>query len=61
MLMYFMNFIDIILFKVREEEGQGMVEYALLVGLIAVVVIGVLVLLGPAIAAKFQSIIDSLK
>ncbi|WP_319001923.1 Flp family type IVb pilin [Clostridium algoriphilum] len=60
MLMYFMNFIDIILFKVREEEGQGMVEYALLVGLIAVVVIGVLVLLGPAIAAKFQSIIDAL-
>ncbi|MCB2294203.1 Flp family type IVb pilin [Clostridium algoriphilum] len=58
--MYFMNFIDIILFKVREEEGQGMVEYALLVGLIAVVVIGVLVLLGPAIAAKFQSIIDAL-
>lgn len=47
--------------KVRDEKGQGMVEYALLVGLIAVVVIAVLVLLGPAIAAKFQSIIDALK
>ncbi len=55
-----MNFINYVSAKVREEEGQGMVEYALLVGLIAVVVIGVLVLLGPAIAAKFQSIIDAL-
>ncbi len=60
MLMYFMNFLEIILLKVREEDGQGMVEYALLVGLIAVVVIGVLVLLGPAIAAKFTEIIDAL-
>jgi len=55
-----MNFINYVSSKVREEEGQGMVEYALLVGLIAVVVIGVLVLLGPAIAAKFQTIIDNL-
>lgn len=45
----------------KEEKGQGMVEYALLVGLIAVVVIAVLVLLGPAIAAKFTQIVNSLK
>ncbi|MDP4178440.1 MAG: Flp family type IVb pilin [Bacillota bacterium] len=45
----------------KHEEGQGMVEYALLVGLIAVVVIAVLVLLGPAIAAKFTTIVNSLK
>ena len=45
----------------KNEKGQGMVEYALLVGLIAIVVVVVLVLLGPAIAAKFQSIVDSLK
>lgn len=42
--------------KFKEQKGQGMVEYSLLVGLIAVVVIAVLVLLGPAIAAKFQQI-----
>lgn len=60
MLTYFMDFIDFLLFKVREEDGQGMVEYALLVGLIAVVVIGVLVLLGPAIAAKFTEITNAL-
>ncbi|NSW89703.1 MAG: Flp family type IVb pilin [Firmicutes bacterium] len=45
----------------KDEKGQGMVEYALLVGLIAVVVIAVLVVLGPAIAAKFQEIINALQ
>lgn len=44
----------------RKEEGQGMVEYALLVGLIAVVVIVVLVKVGPAISVKFQEIVDAL-
>jgi len=46
--------------KVKEQKGQGMVEYALIIGLVAIVVIAVLVLLGPAIAAKFQSIINAL-
>lgn len=57
MIKYFMNYVSL---KVKEEKGQGMVEYALLVGLIAVVVIAVLVLLGPAIAAKFTEIINAL-
>lgn len=57
MLRKFKNYV---LTKINEEKGQGMVEYALLVGLIAVVVIAVLVLLGPAIAAKFQQIINAL-
>lgn len=42
-------------------KGQGMVEYALIIGLVAVVVIAVLVLLGPAISAKFTQIINALK
>ena len=42
------------------KKGQGMVEYALLIGLIAIVVIAVLVLLGPAIANKFQDIVNHL-
>ena len=50
-----------VLSKLKEEKGQGMVEYALIIGLVAIVVIAVLVLLGPAIAAKFQSIVDALK
>lgn len=45
---------------VKDEEGQGMVEYALLVGLIAIAVIVVLAVLGPAIAAKFQAIVNAL-
>ena len=46
--------------KLKEKKGQGMVEYALLIGLVAIVVIAVLVLLGPAIKAQFQAIIDAL-
>ena len=45
----------------KDKKGQGMVEYALIIGLVAVVVIAVLVLLGPAIAAKFQTIVNNLK
>lgn len=45
---------------IKDEKGQGMVEYALIIGFVAVVVIAVLILLGPAIAAKFQEIIDAL-
>ncbi len=46
--------------KLTNEKGQGMVEYALIIGLVAVVVIAVLVLLGPAISDQFQSIINKL-
>lgn len=47
--------------RIRNEKGQGMVEYALIIGLVAVVVIAVLVLLGPAISAKFTQIVNALK
>ena len=50
-----------VLSKLKEEKGQGMVDYAIIIGLVAIVVIAVLVLLGPAIAAKFQSIVNALK
>jgi pilus assembly protein Flp/PilA len=40
----------------KEESGQGMAEYALILGLIAVVVIGALILLGPTIAKQFEKI-----
>jgi pilus assembly protein Flp/PilA len=42
------------------EEGQGLVEYALILVLVAVVVIIVLVLLGPAIGNIFSEIIEGL-
>lgn len=44
----------------NNEEGQGMVEYALLVALIAIVVIAALILLGPAIAQIFTDITGNL-
>ena len=56
-----MKFKGYALSKLKEEKGQGMVEYALIIGLVSIVVIAVLVLLGPAISAKFQDIINALK
>jgi len=40
-----------------QEEGQGLVEYALILVLVAVVVIVILALLGPAIGNVFSQII----
>ena len=47
------------LFMCRE-NGQGLVEYALIVGLIAIVVIAVLSLLGPIIGNIFSNIVNAL-
>jgi pilus assembly protein Flp/PilA len=44
----------------RDEEGQTLVEYGLLLALIAIVVIAVLILLGPAVSGIFQSVNDQL-
>ncbi len=38
------------------EEGQGLVEYALILVLIAIVVIGVLTLLGKKVSSVFSNI-----
>ena len=39
-----------------QEKGQGLVEYALILVLVAVVVIAILTLLGPAIGNVFSQI-----
>lgn len=44
----------------RDEEGQGMVEYALILALVSIAAIAVLVLLGPAIASILQQVVDAL-
>ena len=40
----------------RFERGQTLVEYALIIALVAIVVIAALFLLGPAIASTFNNI-----
>ncbi len=42
------------------EEGQGLVEYALILVLVAIVVIAILTLLGPQIANVFSQITNGL-
>jgi Flp pilus assembly pilin Flp len=44
----------------RGEEAQGMVEYALVIALIAIAAVSTLTTLGTSIASKFGSISGSL-
>ncbi len=48
------------LFGRGRERGQGLVEYALIIALVAVVVIATLILLGPQIASIFKNINNNL-
>ncbi len=42
------------------EEGQGLVEYALILVLVSVVVLVILTLLGPAIGNTFSNVVGRL-
>ena len=42
---------------IPQEEGQGLVEYALILVLVAIVVIAILLLLGPVIGDVFSNIV----
>lgn len=44
----------------NREEGQGMVEYSLIIGLVAIAVVGAVVLLGGQIEAVFTNITNTL-
>ena len=46
--------------RVKEEKGATAVEYGLLVGLIAVAIVGTLILLGPRLDALFQRVLNAL-
>ena len=43
-----------------KEEGQGLVEYALILALIAIVVIGALTVLGESVKGKMEEVNDGL-
>jgi pilus assembly protein Flp/PilA len=42
------------------EEGQGLVEYALILVLVAIVVIAILTVLGPQIGNVFSDVVGGL-
>ncbi|GAB2528211.1 Flp family type IVb pilin [Paramicrobacterium agarici] len=45
----------------REESGATAVEYGLLVGLIAVAIVGTLILLGPQLQDLFETVLNGVK
>jgi len=49
------------MFSKNNEKGQGLVEYAIILALVAVVVIGVMSILGPKIGNTFITINASLE
>lgn len=48
------------LFGVRQEKGQTLIEYALIIALIVIVVIAAMLLLGPQIATLYNRITTTL-
>jgi pilus assembly protein Flp/PilA len=57
------NLIDTILVHIRreDEEGQTLVEYGLLLALIAIIVIVALLFLGPIVSQIFQNVGSNLQ
>jgi pilus assembly protein Flp/PilA len=49
-----------ILGRLREEEGQGLVEYALILVLVAVAAVAGLTLLGGSLSSLFQTVASSI-
>ena len=44
----------------QSQNGQGLVEYALILVLVAMIVIGILLLLGPIIGNTFSNIVANI-
>ncbi len=57
------NFVSTLLAHIRrdDEEGQTLVEYGLLLALIAIVVIAALIILGPLVSGIFTTVGNSLQ
>jgi pilus assembly protein Flp/PilA len=51
---------DYFMFFAPQEKGQGLVEYAIIIALVAIIVIAVMRLLGPKIGNTFSSISNSI-
>lgn len=46
--------------RLTREEGQDMIEYALLAALISIVAIAIIVLVGPYLKDLFQDVVNGL-
>ena len=46
------------MFFLHREDGQGLVEYALILVLVAIVIVAALTLLGPQIGSVFSQVIN---
>lgn len=42
--------------RLHREDGQGMVEYGLIIGLVSVAVVAALVIMGPKLKALFDAV-----
>jgi len=58
-----LQFISTLLNRIRreDEDGQTLVEYGLLLALIAIIVIVALLFLGPIVSQIFQNVGDNLQ
>ena len=55
------NWMNVQLNSIKKEDGQGMVEYALIIAFIAIVVIAGLVFLGPVVRDMFTDIGETIQ
>jgi pilus assembly protein Flp/PilA len=46
--------------RLEREEGQDMIEYALLAALISIVAIAIILLIGPYLANLFEDVVNAL-
>ena len=60
MLMNGMVVLNAVLANLKREEGQGLAEYALIIVLVAIAVVGALTALGGQIDSVFSSIVTNL-
>ncbi|MDM8534238.1 Flp family type IVb pilin [Clostridiaceae bacterium HSG29] len=57
MINYFKTYLK---YYLGNEKGQSLVEYVLIIGFVALLIIGIVTAFGDAIGAKFQLFIDNL-
>ncbi len=55
-----MRFVNYLRSIVREESGQDLLEYAVLIALIALVAVGAITVAGQNVSTVFQNIADKL-